>query len=94
MPKETVYTCDCCGKTFKEPQFNGDPYFSEMRFSLKKKEEDRNHLCPYELKEFTNDATIYLCEKCTNELLVHLKQFGFKELICKEFFGSNKIIKL
>ena len=94
MPKELIYTCDFCGRQFKEPAFPNDSPLSEFRFSYKQKEEDNKYLTIYELKEFTNDSTIYLCEHCTKEFMKLLKSFGFKQLVSKQFFGENKTIKL
>lgn len=94
MPKELIYTCDFCGKQFKEPVFPNDNGFSELRFTYKQKEDGEKYITNYDLKDISNDPTIYLCDSCTKMFMKHLKEFGFKRLVSKVYFGNDKEIEL
>ena len=79
---------------FKEPEFVMDPHFSELRFTLKRREKDEKYLTLYDLKDISKDPTLYLCENCTNRFMGLLRDFGFRRLVSKVYFGDNKEIEL
>ena len=91
MPKETIYTCNCCGKTFKEP--NGfDIYpIGEFAYRYTVYNPDKSSKKSIYCLEKGFDDTVYLCPECVDKFNKLLKQMGFKTLYEMSFVDPEEI---
>lgn len=91
MPKEIIYTCNCCGKTFKEPNGFDNYSIGEVFYRyIAYNPDSSNHKSLYSL-ENGYDCTVYLCPDCVDKFNKLLKQMGFTKLYAMSIFDEDEI---
>ena len=91
MPKRTVYTCDCCGVEYEEPNLFNNEFISQFRFDMHRKTENGEYNETYGIKKINNDNNVYLCPNCTKQFIKKLSEFGFTKLVNTSAFEDNEI---
>ena len=71
MKSRKIYTCDCCGKEFKEPSYT-DQEMSILNFTIIY-DNDKRFLG-------MNGEVHALCANCTRKLKEALKSIGYKTM--------------
>lgn len=91
MPKEIIYTCNCCSKTFKEPNGFDNYSIGELVYRyITHNPNVSSHKSVYSL-ENGFDTTVYLCPYCVEKFNKLLKQMGFDKLYELTLFDPEEI---